>query len=80
MLCYVSICSIHLCVTHLHTKPGVADKFLTDVRNSLDEILKNPEKPVEGKVKEKCYFVHIKCTFSRWHFMAWLKVYLIDQL
>lgn len=42
--------SIHLCVTQLHTKPGVADKFLEDVRNSLEEILKQPGKPVEGKV------------------------------
>uniref|UniRef100_A0A6P7FCP7 sphinganine-1-phosphate aldolase n=1 Tax=Diabrotica virgifera virgifera TaxID=50390 RepID=A0A6P7FCP7_DIAVI len=41
---------IHLCVTRQHTQPGVADKFLEDVRTSLDEILKDPSLPVTGKM------------------------------
>lgn len=41
---------IHICVTRQHTKPGVADQFLEDVRIALDEILKNPSEPVEGKM------------------------------
>lgn len=41
---------IHICVTHMHTQPGVADKFLNDVRDSLHEIMKNPSLPVEGKM------------------------------
>ncbi|KAJ8920412.1 hypothetical protein NQ315_005278 [Exocentrus adspersus] len=41
---------IHLCVTHMHTKPGVADKFLNDVRDSLTEIMKNPSLPVDAEM------------------------------
>ncbi|XP_018579185.1 sphingosine-1-phosphate lyase [Anoplophora glabripennis] len=41
---------IHICVTHMHTQPGVADRFLNDVRDSLFEIMKNPSLPVEGKM------------------------------
>ncbi|CAH1119293.1 unnamed protein product [Phaedon cochleariae] len=41
---------IHLCITHMHTQPGVADKFLEDVKSSLTEIMKNPSEPVEGKM------------------------------
>ncbi|CAG9856583.1 unnamed protein product [Phyllotreta striolata] len=41
---------IHICVTRQHTKPGVADQFLEDVRTSLEELLKNPSEPVEGKM------------------------------
>ncbi|KAG6800804.1 sphingosine-1-phosphate lyase [Apis mellifera caucasica] len=42
-------CGIHLCVTYVHTQSGVADQFLSDVETELEEILKNPETPVEGK-------------------------------
>lgn len=34
----------------MHTRPGVADKFLEDVRDSLADIMKNPSIEVEGKV------------------------------
>lgn len=44
------ISRIHICVTHLHTKDGVADLFISDVKNALTAIMKAPGKPVEGKV------------------------------
>lgn len=34
----------------MHTKPGVADKFLQDIQKALDIILKDPGVPVEGKM------------------------------
>lgn len=34
----------------MHTKEGVADKFLNDVSEELGELMLNPTKPVEGKV------------------------------
>lgn len=37
----------------MHTQPGVADRFINDVKKELAEILKNPEKPIEGKVRFK---------------------------
>lgn len=41
---------IHICVTLMHTKPGVADNFINDVETFVKEIMKNPGKPVEGKM------------------------------
>ncbi|XP_045595073.2 sphingosine-1-phosphate lyase [Procambarus clarkii] len=38
--------SIHLAVTVLHTQPGVADRFINDVREVTEDILKNPSKDV----------------------------------
>lgn len=34
----------------MHTAPGIADKFLEDVHKALEEILKNPGEPVQGKM------------------------------
>ncbi|KAH0560657.1 sphingosine-1-phosphate lyase [Cotesia glomerata] len=42
--------AIHLCVTYVHTQPGVADTFLDDVRNVLIEINKTPDVSVEGRL------------------------------
>lgn len=39
---------IHICVTYLHTKPGVADKLLNDIRSVLAKIMIDPKKPAEG--------------------------------
>lgn len=41
---------IHICVTHMHTQNGIADKFIADVRSKVALIMQNPEKPVEGKM------------------------------
>ncbi|XP_034943725.1 LOW QUALITY PROTEIN: sphingosine-1-phosphate lyase [Chelonus insularis] len=42
--------AIHLCVTFVHTQPGVADSFLRDVETILSEIRQNPMEPVEGRL------------------------------
>lgn len=34
----------------MHTKPGRADNFINDVEAIVKELMKNPEKPVEGKM------------------------------
>jgi len=41
---------IHICVTNMHTRSGVADNFLNDVESIVGELMQNPEKPVEGKM------------------------------
>ncbi|EDW10304.1 sphingosine-1-phosphate lyase [Drosophila mojavensis] len=41
---------IHICVTDMHTRPGVADKFLADLRTCTAEIMKDPGQPVVGKM------------------------------
>lgn len=50
---------IHICVTHMHTQPGVADRFINDVKKELTEIMKNPGEPIEGKVCFKTFGIHI---------------------
>jgi len=37
--------SIHICVTLLHTEPGVADKFLVDLRTNVKQLMKNASPP-----------------------------------
>lgn len=39
-------------MTVLHTQPGVADKFISDVREISEDILKNPPEDVGGSVSE----------------------------
>lgn len=39
----------HICITQLHTAPGVADQFLNDVKEAVKEILKNPDVSLSGK-------------------------------
>lgn len=34
----------------MHTKAGRADNFINDVESSVVELMKTPEKPVEGKM------------------------------
>lgn len=41
---------IHICVTHTHTQPGVADRFVADVSASAKECLSNTGGPVQGKM------------------------------
>lgn len=48
--CYF-IFSVHICVTNLHTQDGVADQFLADIKSVVAQMMINPEKPVEGKVR-----------------------------
>ncbi|XP_052688545.1 sphingosine-1-phosphate lyase 1-like isoform X2 [Crassostrea angulata] len=40
--------SIHLCVTLLHTKEGVADQFIKDARECLEELLNSPDAEAGG--------------------------------
>lgn len=59
------IYSIHICITHLHTKPGVASLFIEDLRLELIEILKTPNVELTGKVNNITYYdIIIKITIS----------------
>lgn len=42
---------MHLCVTFLHTKKGVAEQFVKDVEDEISVIMKNPDAEVVGKVR-----------------------------
>lgn len=54
-----------MCVTYLHTKDNMADKFIADTKASVEKIMENPEKPVEGKVAHfavSCFSIYsTKC-------------------
>lgn len=41
---------MHICVTYMHTKEGIAERFVNDVKAALKEIMKEPDLKVEGKV------------------------------
>lgn len=74
---------IHICVTLMHTKNGLADKFLDDVKANVEELMKNPKKPVEGKVSGLAWFYLQKIKtidHFRWLYTVLLKRYLIDRL
>lgn len=43
--------SIHLCITQLHTKPGVAEQFLKDLRDSIQDIMKDLNAKTTGMVR-----------------------------
>uniref|UniRef100_A0A8C1Z6P3 sphinganine-1-phosphate aldolase n=1 Tax=Cyprinus carpio TaxID=7962 RepID=A0A8C1Z6P3_CYPCA len=51
--------SIHICVTMLHTQPGVAEQFISDVKREVAIIMKNPKEKTTGMVS----FLFIKYTF-----------------
>ena len=36
--------AVHLCVTLRHTQPGVADRFLADLRDSVAEVKAQPNR------------------------------------
>lgn len=40
--------AIHLCCTMLHTKPGVASRFINDIKRSVQVIMMNPRKKNTG--------------------------------
>ncbi|KAF6725658.1 Sphingosine-1-phosphate lyase 1 [Oryzias melastigma] len=40
--------SIHICCTVLHTQPGVAERFVQDVRDQVAVIMKNPKEKTTG--------------------------------
>lgn len=42
--------SIHICCTLLHTQPGVAERFVQDVRDQVAVIMKNPKEKTTGMV------------------------------
>uniref|UniRef100_A0A1B6H4D6 sphinganine-1-phosphate aldolase n=1 Tax=Cuerna arida TaxID=1464854 RepID=A0A1B6H4D6_9HEMI len=48
---------IHICVTHMHTKQGVADRFLSDVKSAVTEIMKLPDPQDLSKGKMAMYGV-----------------------
>jgi sphinganine-1-phosphate aldolase len=35
---------LHIAVTRMHTKPGVAERFVADVRKAVQSIMKSPNK------------------------------------
>lgn len=47
--------SIHLCITQLHTKPGVAEQFLQDVKDGIEEIMKDLNAKTTGMVRRPAH-------------------------
>ncbi|XP_059049718.1 sphingosine-1-phosphate lyase [Achroia grisella] len=41
---------VHICITHAHTAPGVAERFVRDVREAATYCRQHAGEPVEGKM------------------------------
>ncbi|XP_052740738.1 sphingosine-1-phosphate lyase [Bicyclus anynana] len=41
---------VHIAVTHAHTQPGVADRFIADVQSATKVCLQEGSEPVQGKM------------------------------
>ncbi|XP_026755583.1 sphingosine-1-phosphate lyase [Galleria mellonella] len=41
---------VHICITHAHTAPGVAERFVRDVREAVAHCRQHASEPVEGKM------------------------------
>ena len=39
---------VHICLTHRHTQPGLAEKFLEDLNAAVDDVKANPDKETDG--------------------------------
>ena len=37
-----------MCVTYLHTRDGIAKRFLDDMKETVEEVMKNPKAEGEG--------------------------------
>lgn len=48
----------------MHTVDNMADKFIADITEKVAEMMKHPEKPVEGKVKTLFDFLFICLTLK----------------
>jgi hypothetical protein len=55
----------------MHTGDGVADRFLSDVKEELAIIMKDPSKPVEGKVSAYLCIVQISYCAESNPFISW---------
>ena len=40
--------AVHICLTHRHTQPGLAEKFLQDLKSAVDQVKANPDKETDG--------------------------------
>lgn len=64
---FLFCCSIHICVTYLQTKEGVADLFVKDVRECCAKLLKEPHSQTEGMVSlQFLFFVLMSFNNTSW--------------
>ena len=47
--------SMHLCCTMQTTAPGVADRFISDVKHEVAELMKNPSGATTGVVSRNTF-------------------------
>lgn len=81
--------SIHFCLSYNQTAPGVADKFLKDIRDAVEVLMSDPDSETTGVVrtaktlifylKYKRVLIRYAIFHSRLQFMAPRKQCQIDQ-
>jgi glutamate/tyrosine decarboxylase-like PLP-dependent enzyme len=40
--------AVHICLTHRHTQPGLADKFIADLKIAVQQVAQNPDQETAG--------------------------------
>jgi len=40
--------AVHICLTHRHTQPGLAEKFIEDLKSAVKYVKEHPDKETEG--------------------------------
>lgn len=56
--------SIHLCITLVHTRDGVIDRFIKDITDCVAEIMKDPKAKAGGQVGLVASGVALSCLYS----------------
>ena len=40
--------AVHICLTHRHSQPGLAEKFIQDLKSAVEHVKANPDKETDG--------------------------------
>jgi hypothetical protein len=46
--------AVHICLTHRHSQPGLANKFIQDLKSAVEHVKANPDKETDGVGRLYC--------------------------
>jgi len=50
---------VHIAVTKLHTQPGIKEKFISDMKNAVSEVMKSDDKHLGKTVRVGLFKVYL---------------------
>ena len=48
---------VHIAVTKLHTQPGIKEKFISDMKTAVSEVMKSDDKNLGKTVRMRLFFI-----------------------